>query len=83
MRIRERMEARGILPVQLADAMGVSPSAVNKWVYSPMKGGEADGKRTLGHGPALRGVFFHHPCDDGSHIPKSVLTARLVPKRSA
>ena len=33
MRIRERMEARGILPIQLADAMSVSPSAVNKWVY--------------------------------------------------
>ena len=33
MRIRERMEARGILPVQLADAMSVSPGAVNKWVY--------------------------------------------------
>lgn len=33
MRIRERMEARGILPVQLADAMNVSPGAVNKWVY--------------------------------------------------
>lgn len=33
MRIRERMEARGILLVQLADAMSVSPSAVNKWVY--------------------------------------------------
>ena len=33
MRIRERMEARGILPVQLADAMGVSPGAVGKWVY--------------------------------------------------
>ena len=33
MRIRERMEARGILPIQLADAMSVSPGAVNKWVY--------------------------------------------------
>ena len=33
MRIRELMEARGILSVQFADAMGVSPSAVNKWVY--------------------------------------------------
>lgn len=33
MRIRERMEARGILPIQLADAMNVSPGAVNKWVY--------------------------------------------------
>ena len=33
MRIRELMEARGILCVQFADAMGVSPSAVNKWVY--------------------------------------------------
>ena len=33
MRIRERMEARGILLVQLADAMSVSPGAVNKWVY--------------------------------------------------
>ena len=36
MRIRELMEARGILPVQLADAMGVSPSAVNKWVYTEL-----------------------------------------------
>ena len=33
MRIRERMEALGILLVQLADAMSVSPGAVNKWVY--------------------------------------------------
>lgn len=33
MRIREQMEARGILPIQLADAMDVTPGAVTKWVY--------------------------------------------------
>lgn len=33
MRIRERMEARGIFPAQLAAAMNVSLPAVNKWLY--------------------------------------------------
>ena len=48
--------------------------------HSLEKGGDADGKRTPGESPALRGVFHHHPCGDGLHIPKSVLAARLAPR---
>lgn len=32
MRICELMEQRGIQRIQLADAMGVSPSCITKWV---------------------------------------------------
>ena len=47
--------------------------------HFPEKGGDADGKRTLGESPALPGVFYHHLFDDGLHIPKRVLAARLPP----
>lgn len=32
MRIRELMEQRGLQRVQLADAMGVTPACITKWV---------------------------------------------------
>lgn len=47
------------------------------------KGGGADGKQAMGQGPSLHDVFYHHPFGDDLHIPKSVLTARLAPERSA
>ena len=50
--------------------------------HFPEKGGDADGKRSLGPCPAFRGMLTHRPCGDAVHSPKCVLTARLVPKRS-
>lgn len=32
MRIRERMEARGLMGYQVAEALNVAPSAVSRWV---------------------------------------------------
>lgn len=32
MRIRELMEERGLMGYQVAEALGVAPSAVSKWV---------------------------------------------------
>lgn len=50
--------------------------------HFPLRGGDADGKRATGESPSFRGVLSHDPGDHDIHIPKSVLTARLVPKRS-
>lgn len=33
MRIRELMEQKGLQCVQLADAMGVTPACITKWVH--------------------------------------------------
>ncbi|MDY4181019.1 MAG: helix-turn-helix transcriptional regulator [Pseudoflavonifractor sp.] len=33
MRIKELMDDRGLLPIQVADAMNVTPGAVTKWIY--------------------------------------------------
>ena len=47
----------------------------------PEKGGDADGKRSLGPCPAFRGMLTHRPCGDAVHSPKCVLAARLAPGR--
>nr|DAZ70683.1 MAG TPA: hypothetical protein [Caudoviricetes sp.] len=49
--------------------------------HFPERGGDADGRRTLGASPALRGCIPGSPLAAGLHRPKSVLAARLAPGR--
>ena len=58
---------------------GVAAIAVG---HFPVKGGDADGKRTLDESPAFCGMLHHRAFADDLHIPKCWLTARSAPERS-
>ena len=47
--------------------------------HFPEKGGDADGTRAPGEGPAVCDMLYPDPCDHDHHIPKSVLAVRRPP----